>query len=139
MQVFGSRGWVEVGDVEHLTTWQMRVCHVDPAQLTVHHKPQLVPFFEISTERAELEHFAQAAAEGRPLAVAGGDEEHGVAVMEAIMESARAGATVKPGQRATRVPKPASGKTAPRTLRKTVRSGKVKRRTPASGRRSGRR
>ena len=26
MQVFGSKGWVEVGDVEHLTTWQMQVC-----------------------------------------------------------------------------------------------------------------
>ena len=139
MQVFGSRGWVEVGDVEHLTTWQMRVCYVDPTQLTVHHKPQLVPFFEISTERAELENFAQAAADGRPLAVAGGDEEHGVAVMEAIMESARAGVTVKPGQRATAASKPAAAKAAPRALRKTVRSGKAKRRMPASARRSGRR
>src|SRR5882724_10102205 len=25
MQVFGSKGWAEVGDVEHLTTWQMKV------------------------------------------------------------------------------------------------------------------
>ena len=139
MQVFGSKGWVEVGDVEHLTTWQMRVCYVDPAQLTVHHKPQLVPFFEISTERAELEHFALAAAEGRPLAVAGGDEEHGVAVMEALLESARTGATVKPGPRAMRAPRRAAGKMAPRGLRKTARSGKAKRRTPASARRSGRR
>jgi len=31
MQVFGSKGWVEVGDVEHLTTWDMRVCLLDPA------------------------------------------------------------------------------------------------------------
>ena len=36
MQVFGSKGWVEVGDVEHLTTWQMRVCFVDPENLTTH-------------------------------------------------------------------------------------------------------
>ena len=139
MQVFGSKGWVEVGDVEHLTTWQMRVCYVDPAQLTVHQKPQIVPFFEISTERAELENFALAAAEGRALAVAGGDEEHGVAVMEAIMESARSGATVKPGQRAVRAPAPATGKKATRAIRKTARSGTVKRRTPVSARRSGRR
>ncbi|MGH8650072.1 MAG: Gfo/Idh/MocA family protein, partial [Burkholderiales bacterium] len=30
MQVFGSRGWVEVGDVEHLTTWRMKACLMDP-------------------------------------------------------------------------------------------------------------
>ena len=106
MQVFGSKGWVEVGDVEHLTTWQMRVCYVDPAAFTAHQKPQAVPFFEVSTERAELENFAVAAAESRPLAAAGGDEEHGVAVMEAILESARSGSTVKIGKRAKRPAKP---------------------------------
>src|SRR4051794_4913143 len=26
LQVFGSKGWAEVGDVEHLTTWQLRTC-----------------------------------------------------------------------------------------------------------------
>jgi predicted dehydrogenase len=94
MQVFGSKGWVEVGDVEHLTTWQMRVCLVDPENLTMHRKPQIVTFPQVSTERAELENFADAVAEKRPLAVAGGDEAHGVAVLEAILESARTGATV---------------------------------------------
>ena len=93
MQVFGSKGWAEVGDVEHLTTWQMKVCYVEPGNLHVHHKPQLVSFPQISTERAELEHFADAIAERRPLAIAGGDEEHGVAVLEAILESARSGRT----------------------------------------------
>ncbi len=39
MQVFGSKGWVEVGDVEHLTTWQMKVCYVDPQNLNTQ-KPQ---------------------------------------------------------------------------------------------------
>jgi CCR4-NOT transcriptional regulation complex NOT5 subunit len=97
MQVFGSKGWVEVGDVEHLTTWQMRMCLIDPDNLMTHHKPQVVTFPETSTERAELESFADAVAEGRRLAVAGGDEEHGVAVLEAIMESARSGSTVKVG------------------------------------------
>jgi len=35
-----------------------------------------------------------AAAEKRPLAVPGGDEEHGAAVLEAILQSAEAGRTV---------------------------------------------
>jgi predicted dehydrogenase len=95
MQVFGSKGWVEVGDVEHLTTWKMKVCYVDPKNLNTHHKPQTVTFPETSTERAELEHFAQAAAAGRPLTVADGDEVHGVAVLEAILKSAKSKKTVK--------------------------------------------
>ena len=90
MQVFGSKGWVEVGDVEHLTTWQMRVCLIDPEHLHTHERPQIVTFPETSTERAELENFADAVRERRPLAVPGGDEEHGVAVLEAILESAKA-------------------------------------------------
>jgi predicted dehydrogenase len=95
MQVFGSRGWVEVGDVQHLTTWEMRVCYVNPENLHVHHKPEVVAFPQVSTERAELEHFARAIGERRPLAIAGGDEEHGAAVLEAIMKSAKAGKTVR--------------------------------------------
>lgn len=95
MQVFGSRGWVEVGDVEHLTTWQMKACFVDPDALQTHHKPHVIAFPHTSTERAELEHFADAVAERRPLAVAGGDEEHGVAVLEAILASAAKQRTVK--------------------------------------------
>jgi predicted dehydrogenase len=94
MQVFGSKGWAEVGDVEHLTTWQMRVCHVDPHNLHKHHPPRVLTYPPVSTERAELEHFARAAAENRPLAVPGGDEEHGVAVLEAILKSARTKKTV---------------------------------------------
>jgi len=94
MQVFGSNGWVEVGDVEHLTTWQMRVCFVDRANITVKQRPTVMTFDDTSTERAELEHFARAIKAGRPLAVPGGDEVHNVAVLEAIMDSARTGATV---------------------------------------------
>jgi predicted dehydrogenase len=94
MQVFGSKGWAEVGDVEHLTTWQMKVCTIDPANIFVKQKPQLMTFDDISTERAELEHFARAIKAGRPLAVPGGDEVHNVAVLEAIVESARRGAPV---------------------------------------------
>jgi predicted dehydrogenase len=95
MQVFGARGWAEVGDVEHLSTWEMRVCFVDPGNLNVHQKPQTISFPHLSTERAELENFADAIKAKRPLAVAGGDEMHGVAVLEAILESAAKSAAVK--------------------------------------------
>ena len=95
MQIFGSKGWAEVGDVEHLTTWELKSCFVDPANLHVHHKPQIMRFEPLSTERAEIENFARAAAERRPLAVAGGDEAHGMAVLEAILKSAKEGKPVR--------------------------------------------
>jgi predicted dehydrogenase len=95
MQVFGSKGWAEVGDVEHLTTWQMRTCFVDPANPGAHQRPQTVSFPQLSTERAELENFADAIEAKRPLAIAVGDEVHGVAVLEAILESANNGTTVE--------------------------------------------
>lgn len=91
MQVFGSNGWVELGDVEHLTTWQMRVCLLDRENLRNKARPQVISFPEVSTERAELEHFADAAVARKPLAVAGGDEIHGVAAFEAIIKSAKSG------------------------------------------------
>jgi predicted dehydrogenase len=100
MQVLASKGWAEVGDVEHLTTWQMKVCYYDPQQPHLHQRPEVVTFPETSTERAELEHFAEAASVNRPLAVAGGDELHGVAVLEAILKSAKAGKTIRLGRRA---------------------------------------
>jgi len=96
LQVFGSNGWAEVGDVEHLMTWQLKLCTVDRENLHLHRRPKIVTFPETGTERAELEHFAQAAMAGRALAVADGDEVHGVAVFEAILKSAR-------GQSAARV------------------------------------
>src|SRR3954464_11956081 len=91
MQIFGSKGWVEVGDVEHLHTWDMKVCFMDPADPHKKLRPELRHFPKTSTERAELEHFAQAAAARRPLALPGGDEVHNVAVLEAIVRSARDG------------------------------------------------
>ena len=89
MQVFGSNGWAEVGDVEHLTTWQLSTCCIDRDHVAVKRRATLHTFAQTSTERAELEHFARAAAAGRPLAVPGGDEVHNAAVLEAIMDSAR--------------------------------------------------
>ncbi len=83
------------GDVEHLTTWQLKLCTVDRENLHLHRRPQIITFPETSTERAELEHFAQAAMAGRPLAVADGDEVHEVAVLDAILKSARDGARAR--------------------------------------------
>ena len=89
LQVFGSKGWAEVGDVEHLTTWKLRVAFVDRADVTVKHAPEVLTFPHTSTERAELEHFAHAVAQRRPLALPDGDEVHNVAVLESIVASAR--------------------------------------------------
>ena len=95
LQVFGSRGWAEVGDVDHLHTWDLRLCLIDPAAITVKQRPQVITFPKRSTERAELEHFARHAAARRPLALPDGDAVHNVAVLEAILASARANAPVK--------------------------------------------
>lgn len=95
MQVFGSNGWVEVGGVEHLSTWPIRTCFIDRENLGRHPEPQLVSFPHTSTERAELEHFAEAAAAGHSLAREGGDEIHGVEVLEAILRSVRERSTVQ--------------------------------------------
>jgi hypothetical protein len=99
MQVFGSNGWVEVGDVEHLSTWQMKVCLLNPDNLRERKRPQVMTFPDTSTERAELENFAKAVSARQALAVAGGDEIHGVTVLESILESARSGKPVKVGAR----------------------------------------
>jgi predicted dehydrogenase len=95
LQVFGANGWAEVGDVEHLTTWELKLGTVDRENPHLHRRPQIMTFPETGTERAELEHFAQAAMAGCPLAVADGDEVHGVAVLEAILESARTRSAVR--------------------------------------------
>lgn len=97
LQVFGSHGWAEVGDVDHLHTWELRLCLLDREAITVKQKPRVIRFPPTGTERAELEHFAQHAAAGRPLALPGGDAVHNVAVLEAILASARSGAPVKVG------------------------------------------
>lgn len=94
MQVFGSKGWVQVGDVEHLHTWSLQAAFVDEANPFRKAPPQVLTFPDTSTERAELEHFARAALEHRPLALPGGDEVHNVAVLEAIVRSAREGSRV---------------------------------------------
>ena len=72
----------------------MRVCFVDRANLNAHRKPQTVAFPEVSTERAELENFADAIKTNKRLAIAGGDEAHGVAVLEAVLASAKHNTTI---------------------------------------------
>ena len=94
LQVFGAKGWVEVGDVEHLHTWSMKAAFIDPANIARKSPPQVLTFPKISTERAELEHFARAALERRAIAVPRGDEAQNVAVLEAILRSAREGRPV---------------------------------------------
>ena len=91
LQVFGSRAWVEVGDVEHLHTWDLKLCRIDPAAITVKQRPEVITFAKTSTERAELEHFAQCAAAGRPMAEPGGHAVHNVALLEAIQASIASG------------------------------------------------
>jgi myo-inositol 2-dehydrogenase/D-chiro-inositol 1-dehydrogenase len=87
MQVFGSNGWAEVGDVAHLTTWDLRFSLIDRDNIMVKKAPHVMQFPQTSTERAELEDFARAVKAGKPLAVPGGDAVHNVAVLEAIMRS----------------------------------------------------
>lgn len=89
LQVFGSKAWVEVGDVEHLNTWDLKVCTLDPRNITVKQRPVVQTFAKTSTERAELEHFAQQAAAGQPGVLPGGDAVHNVALLEAIVSSIR--------------------------------------------------
>jgi len=125
MQVFGSRAWVEVGDIEHLTTWTMRVCYVDPKNPRAKNAPQTLAFPALSTERAELEHFTEAAKARRPLAVAGGDEIHGVAVLEAILRSARMGRTMQIAARAAKPKRAAANKTMKERARRTASPAKA--------------
>jgi predicted dehydrogenase len=89
LQVFGSKGWVEVGDVEHLNTWELKVCMLDPQNITVKQRPVIHTFEKTSTERAELEHFARQAMAHQPMVLAGGDAVHNVALLEAILSSIR--------------------------------------------------
>ncbi|WP_426956242.1 Gfo/Idh/MocA family protein [Muricoccus radiodurans] len=95
LQVFGSNAWAEVGDVEHLTTWDLKLCKIDRTNVTKKGRPEILTFPKTSTERAELEHFARAAMARKPLVGPGGDPVRNVAVLEAILESARAGAPVR--------------------------------------------
>ena len=87
LQVLGSKAWVEVGDVEHLHTWDLKVCTLDPQNITVKQRPVVHTFDKTSTERAELEHFAQQALARQPMVVPGGDAVHNATLLDAILSS----------------------------------------------------
>lgn len=84
LQVLGSRGWARVGSIPHLHTWSLTTCMVDG-------QPTVIDYPQGSTERAELEGFAAAIEDGEPYACPPEDALHGVAVLEAIIRSARSG------------------------------------------------
>jgi predicted dehydrogenase len=98
MQVFGTKAWASVGDVEHLHTWDLTVCQIDPDQITVKQRPRVMSFEKTSTERAELEHFARHAARRTPMALPGGDAVHNVELMDAIVQSIASGRPAAPGR-----------------------------------------
>ena len=81
---FGSKGWAKVGSIPHLHTWSLTTCMVDG-------QPTGIDYPQGSSERAELEGFADAIEGGRPFACPPEDALHGVAVLEAIVRSAQSG------------------------------------------------
>jgi predicted dehydrogenase len=85
LQVFGSKGWAKVGSIPHLHTWSLTTCMVNA-------QPTVIDYPQVSTERAELEAFADAIERGTPYPCPPEDAVHGVAVLDAIVESARSGA-----------------------------------------------
>jgi predicted dehydrogenase len=84
LQVFGSKGWAKVGSIPHLHTWSLTTCMVNA-------QPTVVDYAQQSTERAELEAFADAIERGTSHPCPPEDAVHGVKVLEAILRSARSG------------------------------------------------
>jgi predicted dehydrogenase len=97
MQVFGSNGWVEVGDISHLHTWDLTTCMIDRSNVMNRQKPVTTSFPVTSTERAELEHFAACIKNKQPLVTPDGDAVRNAAVLEAIIRSSTTHATVQLG------------------------------------------
>jgi predicted dehydrogenase len=94
MQIFGSNGWVQVGDIEHLHTWDLTVCMIDRNNVTNKQKPVTTSFPVTSTERAELEHFAACIKNKTPLVTPEGDAVLNAAVLEAIIKSSATNTTI---------------------------------------------
>jgi predicted dehydrogenase len=80
LQVLGSKGWAEMGSIPHLTTWTLRRCYLEQPM-------ELVEFPGLSTERAELEAFADAIVARRPLVNEAADLVNNSAVLDAIVRS----------------------------------------------------
>jgi predicted dehydrogenase len=84
MQVLGSKGWATVGSIPHLHTWSLTTCMVNG-------QPTAIDYPQTSSERAELEGFADAIEGRTPYACPPDDAVHGVAVLEAVVKSAQSG------------------------------------------------
>jgi predicted dehydrogenase len=82
LQVFGSKGWAEMRGETRL--------EVD----LIDGKPSATDYPVIDKERAELEAFARAVAGEAPYPLPPAEAIHGVAVLEAIIRSAKTGETV---------------------------------------------
>ncbi len=79
LQVFGTRGWARIDEDGRMT-----VCAVDG-------RPEAREFEKRDTCRAELEAFATAVASGDPYPLPVDQAIHGIAVLEAVVESAAGG------------------------------------------------
>jgi predicted dehydrogenase len=83
VHVFGSKGWIELrGDTELI----MRGLQGQPERITLP---------AVDKEKAELEAFADAIEEKKPLVVPAEEAVNGVAVLEAIVASAAKGKPIK--------------------------------------------
>ena len=87
LQVFCANGWVEVGDIEHLHTWGLKVCMIDRENVTSKPRPVEYTYAPMSTELAELEYFASCIEQNKKLVLPDSDPIHNVAVLEAINAS----------------------------------------------------
>ena len=77
LQVFGTRGWLHLLD-HHI----LEICDLED-------RLRRIEYPQVNIERAELEAFADAIAGAAPYPVPVADAIHGVAVMQAAIESAR--------------------------------------------------
>lgn len=90
MQILGSKGWAEMGSIPHLTTWTLRRSYLNQPLETVE-------FPGLSTERAELEAFADAIAARKALVNERGDILNNADVLDAIVRSVGSGGRVTIG------------------------------------------
>ncbi len=87
LQVLGAKGWAEMGSVPHLTTWTLRRCYLEQPM-------EIVEFPGVSTERAELEAFADGIAARKPVVNDAEDLRNNSAVLDAIVRSVETSARV---------------------------------------------
>lgn len=90
LQIFGAKGWAEMGSIPHLTTWTLRRSYLNQPMETVE-------FPGLSTERAELEAFADAVAARTRLVNDRGDILNNADVLDAILRSSASGSRVTIG------------------------------------------